>query len=384
MAKNDIYGIGKLLKGFSGGDITADFLSNESISNVEEYIDTGNYALNAILSGSVFGGVPVSRVTGFAGPTGSCKTFVLLKIVANAQKKGMPVFYFDSENAVDELSASRLGCDIDNLVHITAITVEQVQEQSAKILNHFRDLNNEVAEYNKAHEDKKDVIHPLIIIDSIGNLLTKKELSNSIDGNIAADQGLRAKTIGTMLRVLTNLAAATRSTVCFSNHTYSSTGEMYPSLVKAQSGGSKVLYLASVLVQMSQVLDRTKDNTDAQKSNLSAKTVGRKIHIMTVKNRFIVGELECEMHLNYKSGIDMYSGLTDLAIASGYVVREGLTYYFASTGEKIGKLSTFDNAEFWKSHLLDLDAVIKRETELSNVSENIGDEKNEPSEESEI
>ena len=358
----------KLLKDLSSDGLEAVFLSDEAISNVGEYIDTGNYALNAIISGSVRGGVPVGRVTGFAGPSGVGKTLIMLKCIRNAQKKGYLPVYFDSENALDTESARRIGCDVNKIMHVTAVTIEDTQSQIANVLQKVIDANKKIDEYNKGADDadRKPNQKVMIIIDSLGNLLTRKELANSLDGNVASDMGLRAKVMGTLLRVVTNLSAVAKAPVLFSNHTYESM-EMYPGLIKKQSGGSKVIYLASVLLQMSMTLEKTKDNEGDERSSLANRTVGRNLHFLTTKNRFIVGELECDVKLNYRTGIDPYSGLLDLAVQCGYIKRSGPSYYLGE--EKLGYASSFDNKEFWSKHLDELDVVIKKETALSNVDE---------------
>lgn len=358
----------KLIKGLSNDGLEASFLSDEAISNVEEYIGTGNYALNAIISGSVFGGVPSGRVTGFAGPSGVGKTMIMLKCIRNAQKMGYLPVYFDSENALDTESARRMGCDVSRIMHVTAVTIEDTQSQIANVLQKVIDANKKIEEFNKtvSDEEKKPRQKVMIIIDSLGNLLSKKELSNSLDGTVASDMGLRAKVMGTLLRVVTNMSAVAKAPVLFSNHTYESM-EMFTSLVKKQSGGSKVLYLASVLLQMSMTLDKTKDNTDGVRSSLANKTVGRKLHFMTTKNRFIVGELECDVMLNYRTGIDPYSGLLDLALMCGYITNNGPTYYLGE--EKLGYASSFDNKEFWDKRLPEFDEILKKETALSCVDE---------------
>lgn len=362
------FGIKDLTKILSTDGLTAGFLADEALSNVTEYINTGNYALNAIISGSVYGGVPCGRVTGFAGPSGVGKTMIMLKCIRNAQKMGYLPVYFDSENALDTESARRLGCDVNRIMHVTAVTIEDTQSQIANVLNKVIEANKKIDEFNKTADeaDKKPNQKVMIIIDSLGNLLSKKELANSLDGNVASDMGLRAKVMGTLLRVVTNLSAVAKAPVLFSNHTYESM-EMYPSLVKKQSGGAKVLYLASVLLQMSMTLEKTKDNEGDEKSSLANRTVGRNLHFMTTKNRFIVGELECDVKLNYRTGIDPYSGLLDLAVQSEFIKRAGPIYYLGE--EKLGYASAFDNKEFWDKHLGELDEIVKKATALSCVDD---------------
>jgi RecA/RadA recombinase len=102
----------------------ATFLDENSLSTVSEWVDTGCMALNAIISGSLYGGIPVGRITGFAGPQSCGKTMMVNKIMANAQKKGMHVVYFDTENALDKETAENLGCDSSKIKHCPIEIIE--------------------------------------------------------------------------------------------------------------------------------------------------------------------------------------------------------------------------------------------------------------------
>ena len=103
----------------------AAFLDGNSLSTVSEWIDTGSYALNAIISGSLYGGIPMGRLTAFVGPESCGKTLMANKIMANAQKKGMYVAYFDTEGALDEATAKRLGCNTAKIKHVPSEITEQ-------------------------------------------------------------------------------------------------------------------------------------------------------------------------------------------------------------------------------------------------------------------
>ena len=112
----------------------AAFLDENSLSSVNEWVDTGCMALNAIISGSLYGGIPVGRITGFAGPQACGKTMMVNKIMANAQKKGMHVVYFDTENALDKETAENLGCDSSKIKHCPIEIIENCRNQMVKFL----------------------------------------------------------------------------------------------------------------------------------------------------------------------------------------------------------------------------------------------------------
>lgn len=371
----DLSGIVKELNKLNDNVPQATFLSEEAISNVKEWISTGNYALNGILSGNLRGGIPEGRVVGFAGPSGVGKTFFLCKIMKNAMKMGYQPFYFDSEGAVDNEFVSRMGIDISKVLHFPVGVVEDVQIRMKKLLDGIVENNKKIDEINKVRaangEEPVQRLKCIFFLDSLGNLHTQKEETDTDSGKVVADMGTRAKVMGSFLRLITAKAAAAKVPIIFSNHTYDNPASLYPTLVKNQSGGSKVLYMASQLVQLSQALDKVADNKDEERSALSDRTVGRRIHALTTKNRFRVDELEIDMTLNYKTGLDPYSGLLDLATRVGYIEQKGPVYLL--NGEKLGYRSAFDNKEFWDAHMDELNVIVERETRLSTEIPEIED-----------
>ena len=93
------------------------FLNENTLSTVKDWIDTGSMALNAVISGSIYGGIPMGRITVLVGPQACGQTLIANKVMANAQKKGMHVVYFDTENALDPDTAIALGCDAKKIKH---------------------------------------------------------------------------------------------------------------------------------------------------------------------------------------------------------------------------------------------------------------------------
>jgi len=320
-------------------------LEKNTLSNVTEWIDTGCLVLNSILSGSLYGGVPKGRITIFAGDSGCGKTFILNKILAHAQQKGMVPVIFDTEVAVENEGAENVGLDTSNVKYVPVDTVESCRNQIMTFLDEV---------------EKEPELHGkfIISIDSLGNLASEKEINDAGANKGAMDMGLRAKQLKSMMRIITYKAAVTGTTVIASNHTYADPGALHPTLVKQQAGGSGPVYMASILVQMA----AKKEKTDTGNTNDEALTESRNysgvtLRMLTVKNRFIPAFLQGEAYLNFKTGLEKYSGLKDIAVSHGIIQQNGSTY---SMGEK--KLGYYKNwrndEETWSNVLPKLESSI--------------------------
>jgi RecA/RadA recombinase len=348
----------------------ATFLSENSLSSVNEWVNTGSYALNSIISGSPFKGIPMGRITGFSGPSGCGKTLILNKIASNAQKKGLNVVYFDTESALDKDTAERLGCDVSKIKHCPIEIIE--------------DCRNQIVKFLKAVVDNKLQGKFIIIIDSLGNLVSAREAKVIEDQKDSADMGSKAVAYKSMLRAITHATSKANCPVLFSNHTYDNPASLYPTLVKSQAGGSGPLYMSSVLVQMSTKQEKASklDNKNAvEESTAISKDVnGLTLRFVTTKNRFVTPFLETELYLNFKTGLAKYSGLLEIAEAYGVLEKQGHRYAF--NGESLGFYKDFrDNNEVWEKILPVLDIKLQKElafkNENSTQNENSTEKENE-------
>jgi recombination protein RecA len=333
----------------------ATFLSENSLSTVREWIDTGSMALNAIISGSLHKGIPVGRITGFSGPSGCGKTLILNKIAANAQKKGMHVVYFDTESALDQETAERLGCDTNKIKHCPIEIIE--------------DCRNQIVKFLKNIIDKKLQGKFLIIIDSLGNLISSREAKVIEDQKDSADMGSKAVAYKSMLRAITHAASKANCPVIFSNHTYDNPAALYPTLIKSQAGGSGPLYMSSVLLQMSTKQEKASklDNKNASEDStaISKDINGLTLRFVTTKNRFVTPFLETELYLNFRTGLAKYSGLLEMAEAYGILTKQGHRYVFE--GEVLGFYKEFkENSDVWEKIIPVLDARLQKELAFNN------------------
>jgi RecA/RadA recombinase len=271
------------IEGFELGSL----LANNSFSEVDEWIPTGNYLLNAQISGSLFGGIPNTRSFGLMGDPGTGKSFVCLNVVREAQKKGYDVVYCDTEGAIDKTGALKFGIDANRLRYQPIKTVSQFQTFVANLVDMV----------NKARA-KGESPKILLILDSLGMLSTDKELADAMKGHNAADMGAKAKELRKLFRVITlDLTAAKIPLIC-TNHVYTGGGFMP---TKESSGGDGPIFAMSVISFLSKA--QLKEGSSTTKTGIVV-TSNLK------KSRFTVPE-QVKFHISFANGMNPYVGLQD-------------------------------------------------------------------------
>ena len=322
------------------GNPYATYLNKSTLSTVDEWIDTGSYVLNGIISGKFkTGGIPENRVTVMYGESMVGKSLFVQKILANAQKKGKIVVIFDSENAIDPEGAARLGLDTSRVKYVPIFNIEQCR-------NSYYNFCQGIKE--KGLEGKF-----IVAIDSLGNLESKMEQNRMEKDSSSMDMGTRARAIKSLMRTATQCAALTKTTTIVTNHTYDNPGELHPTLVKTMPGGKSVVYMPSVSVQLMRKPlreDAKELKTTETTAALQRNYVGVLIRALTAKNRFIKQYLEGDIYLSFNTGVNKYYGLLELAVALGVIEQAGATYNIG--GKKLGYAkSFFNNVELWEELL---------------------------------
>ncbi len=336
----------------------ATYLEDSTLSRVGGWIDTGSYVLNAIVSGSIHGGIPKGRVTMLGGESMTGKTLFVLKILANAQKEGLIPVIFDTENAVDPEGAERIGLDISKVKYVPCVTIEQTRNALYKFLTSVKE---------KGLEGKF-----IVAIDSLGNLQSELEHSRMGKESTSSDMGSKARAMKSLMQTCTNLGATTQTTILCTNHVYDDPAAMFPSIEKHMPGGKSIVYLPSVTVQLA----RKPMKSDGGKTMDAETAVGQKnyagilIRALTRKNRFIKQYLQGEMFLSFHTGLDRYYGLLDLAVGVGAVIQTGSTYQLPD-GKKIGYYKNFrKDIDLWENTILPvLEEKIKTEWAYSGGEE---------------
>lgn len=305
-------------------------MENSTFSEVTEWIDTGNYHLNACISGTVFGGWPNNRACSVAGPSGTGKTYLMLNTVKRAIDMGYSVIYYDSEAAVDRDQMKKFGIDTNKVNYQPVNTVQEFRTSVTRITKKMQDAKVSGAELPKV----------MIILDSAGNLATAKEIEDASSGSDKADMS-RSKILKSVFRIIMTPMADLKIPFLFTNHTYLS-----QSFIPTQiaGGGTGPEYAASIVLFLNKAGLKEGD----QKAGI----------IVTAspnKNRFAKPS-KIKFHLHFSKGMNRFVGLENYVSWDTCGVDRGTID--SKTGEKILKKTartwickhldeTVDNKDFF-------------------------------------
>ena len=261
--------------------------------DTDTFIDTGSYIFNALLSGSIYGGLPANKITALAGESATGKTYFLCGMVKNFldANPDSGVVYFESESAITKQMIIDRGIDPNRIVIVPVTTVQEFRTQSLKVLDRYM-------------QQDEDVRRPMFMcLDSLGMLSTTKEVEDTADGKETRDM-TRAQVLKAAFRVLTLKLGKAKVPMVVTNHTYDVVGSMFPT--KEMGGGSGLKYAASSIVYLSK--KKEKDGTEV---------IGNIVHCKNHKSRITVENKMVDVRLTYNKGLDKYYGLLDLALKYG-------------------------------------------------------------------
>lgn len=264
--------------------------TNEFI-NTKEFISSGIYVLDALLSTQIMnGGIPNNKVVGIGGVSGVGKTFLALNFARNAQKQGYYVIYLDSENAIDLQLIEKFEIDPKSFRIDPIATVEDIKTYLAKFIKKMKDMKKEGYELPKV----------LLILDSMGNLASRKEVEDAESGNDKADM-TRAKQLKSIFRIVTHELGMLSIPLLMTNHTYF-TQEMYPREIF--SGGTGGVYNASIILMLSKAKLKEDNLMDEQDLGQTGIIVTAK----TDKNR-LAKPKKVKFEISFNGGANPYKGL---------------------------------------------------------------------------
>ena len=261
--------------------------------DTDTFIDTGSYIFNALLSGSIYGGLPSNKITAIAGESATGKTFFLMGIVKNFldANPDSGVVYFESESAITKQMVIDRGIDPNRMIIVPVTTVQEFRTQALKVLDKYLE---------QSESDRKPI---MLCLDSLGMLSTTKEVEDTADGKETRDM-TRAQVLKAAFRVLTLKLGKAKVPMVVTNHTYDVVGSMFPT--KEMGGGSGLKYAASSIVYLSK--KKEKDGTEV---------IGNIVHCKNHKSRLTIENKMVDVRLTYDRGLDRYYGLVDLALKHG-------------------------------------------------------------------
>jgi RecA/RadA recombinase len=285
-----------------------------------DWIQTGNYALNYLISGDFHKGVPLGKVTVFAGESGAGKSFICSgNLIRNAQQQGIYCILIDSENALDEEWLKALGVDTseDKLLKLNMAMIDDV----AKTINEF------MTEYKAMPDDNKPKV--LFVIDSLGMLLTPTDVNQFEAGDLKGDMGRKPKALTALVRNCVNMFGSANVGLVATNHTYASQDMFDPD--DKISGGQGFIYASSIVVAMKKL--KLKEDDDGNKIS---EVRGIRAACKVMKTRYAKPFESVQVKIPYETGMNPYSGLVDLFEAKGMLKKEGNSLaYVTSDGEII-------------------------------------------------
>jgi RecA/RadA recombinase len=313
----------------TGNEYAALVSDGVEAGDVESFIDTGSYIFNALLSGSIHGGLPANKITAIAGESATGKTYFLMGIVKNFLDKNPDagVVYFESESAITKNMVTDRGIDPDRMVIVPVTTVQEFRTQAIKILDRYM-------------EQDVSVRKPLFLcLDSLGMLSTTKEVEDTSDGKETRDM-TRAQVLKAAFRVLTLKLGKAKVPMVVTNHTYDSMGSMFPT--KEMGGGSGLKYAASSIIFLSK--KKEKDGTEV---------IGNIVHCKNHKSRLTIENKMVDVRLTYDKGLDKYYGLLELAEKYEIFKKVSTRYEMPDGTKQYGKSILNDPEKYFTKDIMD-------------------------------
>jgi RecA/RadA recombinase len=286
-----------------------------------DWVGTGNYALNYLISGDFNKGIPLGKVTVFAGESGAGKSYICSgNIVKNAQDQGIFVILVDTENALDEAWLHALGVDTSpaKLLKLNMSMVDDVAKAISTFMIDYKEL------------PEQDRMKVLWVIDSLGMLLTPTDVNQFEAGDMKGDMGRKPKALTSLVRNCVNMFGSYGVGMVCTNHTYASQDMFDPD--DKISGGQGFIYASSIVVAMKKM--KLKEDEDGNKvSEVNGIRAGCKV----MKTRYAKPFEGMQVKIPYSTGMSPHSGLVDLAEKKNILKREGNSLVFVTSDGEIIK-----------------------------------------------
>ena len=275
-----------------------------------DWISTGNYALNYLISGDFNKGIPLGKVSVLAGESGAGKSYIASgNIIKNAQAQGIYVILIDTENALDEAWLQALGVDTDEkkLLKLSLSMVDDVAKTISEFMKGYREENP---------DNRENAPKILFVIDSLGMLLTPTDVNQFEAGEMKGDLGRKPKALTSLVRNCVNMFVSWNVGMVCTNHTYASQDMFDPD--DKISGGQGFIYASSIVIAMKKL--KLKED---EAGNKISEVRGIRAACKVMKTRYAKPFESVQVKIPYDTGMDPYSGLVDLFEKQGVLVQSG-------------------------------------------------------------
>jgi RecA/RadA recombinase len=314
-------------------NVYASVLSESRISNVTDWISSGSYSFNRVLSGSYLKGFANNRLYVIAGPSSTGKSLICARACKEAQDKGYTIVYFDSENAIDDDFMKRFGVRTDELIYVPVKTISEFRNAAVQMMKDWR-----------ADEDTKDA--PVFFFcDSLGGMMGTKEMNDVEQDKSASDMGQRAKELRACARVLTIECAQHSIPMICTNHTYEQAAANPQAAPQTKmTGGEGFMYASSAVIYLRKRQVK-EDGKNALGDTVKTKT-GNIIIATAEKNRFVPEGTKSEIYCDFEKGIQKWYGLLEDAVTHGFIEKRATRLYVKHLDKSFFETQIFTTAVF--------------------------------------
>jgi RecA/RadA recombinase len=308
------------------------------IDETEQFVDTGSYIFNGLVSGSIFGGVSSNKITAIAGESSTGKTFFSLAVVKNFLDSNPDGYclYFDTEAAVNKGLLESRGVDLKRLVVVNVVTIEEFRSKALKAVDKYLQMPT---------EDRKPC---MFVLDSLGMLSTEKEITDALNDKQVRDM-TKSQLVKGAFRMLTLKLGQANIPLIVTNHTYDVIGSYVPT--KEMGGGSGLKYAASTIIYLGR--KKEKDGKEV---------VGNIVKAKTAKSRLSKENKQVEIRLYFdERGLDRYYGLLELGEIGG--LWKNVAGRYEIDGKKVYGKEIYKNPEkyFTPEVMQALDEISQKE-----------------------
>jgi len=308
------------------------------INEEEQYIDTGSYIFNGLVSGSIYGGVSSNKITAIAGESSTGKTFFSLAVVKNFLDNNPDGYclYFDSEAAVNKGLLESRGVDLNRTVVVNVVTIEEFRTKALKAVDKYLQM---------PIDERKPC---MFVLDSLGMLSTEKEIRDALDDKQVRDM-TKSQLVKGAFRMLTLKLGQANVPLIVTNHTYDVIGAYVPT--KEMGGGSGLKYAASTIIYLGK--KKEKDGKEV---------IGNIVKAKTHKSRLSKENKQVEIRLYYdERGLDKYYGLLELGEIGG--LWKNVAGRYEINGKKVYAKAVYKNPEeyFTPEVMQALDEIAQKE-----------------------